>query len=100
MGVCLAWNEIWRSPIPPMIRMFLRRACANILPQNAKLFRRHITTSPFCPECGVEVKTISHVLTKCRGMSEIWRSEPFNILRLDTNESMWAIFIAMKNRLP
>ena len=36
------WNKLWNLGIPPKVRNFVRRACSDILPTRANLFRRKI----------------------------------------------------------
>lgn len=62
------WEEIWKLPVPPKIRMFLWRACNGILPNKVELFRRRIADSPFCSRCESGVETNVHGLFECRDM--------------------------------
>lgn len=95
-----AWNNIWKLPIPPKIRVFIWRACRNILPCNAELFRRHVVPSPFCARCGVDPETIPHTLMACRGMNRVWSHWPFQVARGDENDTMVRIFNQLKRMLP
>lgn len=47
--------------------MFVWRACNGILPLGVELFRRHVSSSPFCGSCDAKVESLSHVLFECRG---------------------------------
>lgn len=53
------WSFIRNLKLPPKIRMFLWRACFNILPTKLALFRRHVAANPFCDQCGVEEESIT-----------------------------------------
>lgn len=64
----LRWEEIWKLPVPPKIRMFLWRACNGILPNKVELFRRRIADNPFCSRCESGVETNVHGLFECRDM--------------------------------
>lgn len=86
------WKNIWSLNIPPKIRMFIWRACSNILSHSAELFQPHVIPSPFCVHCGVEIEIITHVLMECRDLREVWCSPPFNFPILPINCSMRSIF--------
>ncbi|XP_012851712.1 PREDICTED: uncharacterized protein LOC105971405 [Erythranthe guttata] len=83
------WKYIWQLPIPPKIRMFLWRLKSNIIPTNAELFRRKISSSPLCSTCHIEKETPLHVILKCRGMEKVWRSHPFDTLESHNYSSIW-----------
>lgn len=95
-----SWKEIWSLDIPPKLRMFLWRACRNILPTQVELFRRRISVNPMCPECQLEPETTAHTLMECRGLKEIWSGAPFFLPRVDRNATMWTIFAHLKDCLP
>lgn len=73
------WNWIWSLRVPPKVRMFLWRACHEILPTRVVLMRRHVGTNPYCQFCSTEVETVTHVLFVCPFFSSIWYEEPFAI---------------------
>jgi hypothetical protein len=56
------WKTIWKLKGPNMEKHFIWRACHDILPTKENLMRRKIVSDPFCPICGVEVETVSHIL--------------------------------------
>lgn len=79
--------------------MFVWRVCVGILPHRAELFHRHLVDNPFCARCRVAVETIVHALMECRGLSEVWRAKPFSLPQVDTFDSMWVVFQALKRTL-
>lgn len=85
------WNFIWQLKVPPKIRMFVWRACANILPTKVALYRRHIVGNPYCDRCGVDIESLSHALFECRGSQFLWSSSPFHLEPFEPHVSMWAI---------
>ncbi|XP_012847034.1 PREDICTED: uncharacterized protein LOC105967016 [Erythranthe guttata] len=93
------WRNIWHLALPPKIRMFLWRACSDILPTQAELFRRKIATSPMCNHCGREWETPMHVFLRCRGMEKIWKSHPFGIIGQPKPVSMWDWIIQWQQQL-
>lgn len=94
------WTELWGLNLPPRIRMFLWRAYKNILPLGVELARRHVIPNPYCSHCGVELETIAHVLTQCRGLRQIWSNPPFSLQPADTHESFWSLYLRFKRSLP
>ena len=40
------WRRLWRLNVPPKVRMFVWRACSNILPTRDNLHRRRINIDP------------------------------------------------------
>ncbi|XP_012837526.1 PREDICTED: uncharacterized protein LOC105958069 [Erythranthe guttata] len=73
------WNVLWHLPIPPKIRVFLWRACLEILPTQAELTRRRISQSAVCNICGYESETSLHVFMVCNGMERVWKNSPFEL---------------------
>lgn len=93
------WSMIWSMKLPPKIRMFVWRACSNILPTKLALYRRHAVANPFCDRCGLEVESTTHVLFVCREFQEVWTGQPFNLGSFDPQETMWAVLEVLKKRL-
>ena len=67
------WKFIWRLKVPNKIRNFTWRACRNILPTKANLFRRRITADNICEVCGNFEETTGHVLWHCHRAKEVWK---------------------------
>ena len=40
------WRKLWRLNVPPKVRMFLWRACSNVLPTRENLHRRRVQVDP------------------------------------------------------
>lgn len=91
-----AWKEIWSLDVPPKLRVFLWRACRNILPTMVELFKRRVSTNPKCPACGVEPETIHHTLMVCRWLNYLWRDDPFSLSPIASNATMWSILAHFK----
>lgn len=62
-----AWddNRLWKLPIPPKVRNFVWRACSDILPTRANLYRRKVHINPMCEACGEHEETAIHILWQC-----------------------------------
>lgn len=93
------WQAIWKLNLLPKVRMFLWRLCRNILPLAVELYRRHIIPNPFCAYCTSKVETSAHVLLKCRGLEEVWRSPGFCIPEIDERATPWMLFNHMEAHL-
>jgi hypothetical protein len=50
----------------------LWRACQEILPIKHNLFKRKITSDPFCPICGQADETSLHILWECPSARDVW----------------------------
>ncbi|XP_012852602.1 PREDICTED: uncharacterized protein LOC105972213 [Erythranthe guttata] len=93
------WKFIWKLSIPPKVRIFLWRACSDILPTNVELFRRGISPSPFCRYCPDKCETTQHVLQFCHGMQAVWNSPPFNLPNMVTFPSFWSCLVYLRENL-
>uniref|UniRef100_A0A2N9INQ2 Reverse transcriptase zinc-binding domain-containing protein n=1 Tax=Fagus sylvatica TaxID=28930 RepID=A0A2N9INQ2_FAGSY len=67
------WNAIWAVWVAPKVRLFIWRACRDILPTQTKLFDRNISHSFTCLWCGEEPETCDHVLWCCEFVQHVWR---------------------------
>ncbi|KAL0416973.1 UNVERIFIED_CONTAM: putative mitochondrial protein [Sesamum latifolium] len=56
-----SWNFIWKAEVPPKVRLFTRRVCRDLLPTSANLQRRGALTEGFCPWCGTEHESSTHI---------------------------------------
>ena len=56
------WSAIWSAKVQPKIRVFMWRACLDILPTRTKLFDRGILSFFTCQWCEDDPETTSHVL--------------------------------------
>ena len=72
-GGCNFWNTIWAVRVAPKVRLFIWRACRDILPTQTKLFDRNISHSFTCLWCGEESETCDHVLWRCEFVQRVWR---------------------------
>ena len=66
------WNRIWRMNVPPKVRNFVWRACNDILPTRANLYRKKILTDPLCSICGQTDETVGHALWECPMARNVW----------------------------
>lgn len=45
------WKTVWNLRVPPVTKVFLWKACNNILPTKLDLYKKGITEDPLCPIC-------------------------------------------------
>jgi hypothetical protein len=68
------WKKLWRSKVPPKVRVFGRRVSNEFIPSRANLHRRHVEQLSTCISCGNEPETTFHALTQCSYARQFWRS--------------------------
>jgi hypothetical protein len=73
------WSNIWSSQVQPKIRLFMWRACLDIIPTRTKLFDKGILHSFSCQWCETEPETSSHVLWQCAFAQKVWQACPIPI---------------------
>ena len=56
--------------------MSVWRACHNLLPTKANLFKRRVTDSLLCPICNLEDESVEHVVWSCLATSDVRSSVP------------------------
>jgi ribonuclease HI len=66
------WDKLWKLHIPNVEKNFLWKACHDILPTRANLFKRKITEDSRCPICGLEAETTLHILWQCPSAMGVW----------------------------
>lgn len=59
------WLTLWRLSLSPKIRLFLWRACRDLIPSTVNLASRYIPTYAICPLCHCGVANTSHCLIFC-----------------------------------
>ena len=58
--------------MPPKVRMFLWRACSNILPTRENLNRRRVQVDPMCGMCCQKPESVGHLLWECPLARNVW----------------------------
>lgn len=66
------WAGIWKLQIPNAARMFLWRACSNILPTKDNLKRRRVVNDDLCFLCNRFVESVKHILWDCPSAQDVW----------------------------
>ncbi|KAK2644621.1 hypothetical protein Ddye_019816 [Dipteronia dyeriana] len=60
------WNTLWSLHLPPKIRIFVWRACLNVLPSMEMWWKKKVVESPCCQRHGKESETSIHALFGCK----------------------------------
>ncbi|XP_057745064.1 uncharacterized protein LOC130962924 [Arachis stenosperma] len=66
------WKEVWRMEVPQKIRMFLWKACHDILPVGSNLYKRKMAPDPVCQICLKCPETVEHALLLCDWARATW----------------------------
>ncbi|KAL5741391.1 hypothetical protein ACOSP7_028123 [Xanthoceras sorbifolium] len=65
IGPSFIWKYIWDLDLPAKIKIFAWRACKDILPTKVLIFRRKISASFCCDQCGALPETVDHAIWGC-----------------------------------
>ncbi|KAL5756141.1 hypothetical protein ACOSQ2_020887 [Xanthoceras sorbifolium] len=91
---------LWGLNIPAKVRMFVWRACRNLLPTRSLLAARRVPGGAGCPLCGAAVDSVLHSLWLCRSLVEPKAAVPFLVgLRLPVAGSFFDFILACYSRL-
>jgi hypothetical protein len=55
-----------------VIKLFLWKACRNVLATKENLLRRIIIYDPLCPICELENESVGHILWSCGSAKDVW----------------------------
>lgn len=66
------WKTVWNVQGPPVVKLFLWKACRDALATRENLHRRKIIFDPCCPICGLETETVGHILWSCGSAQDVW----------------------------
>ena len=66
------WQKLWKSKVPPKVRVFWWRIIHDYLPSKANLHRRHIDPLSICDTCGARDETTFHALVECTYARLFW----------------------------
>ncbi|KAK3211776.1 hypothetical protein Dsin_016482 [Dipteronia sinensis] len=82
------WNLLWSLVLPPKVKIFIWRACLNVVPSLENLYHRKIAAAPSCTRCASHVESTSHALFGCKAARRVWTA------------SHCSGFLALVRRLP
>ena len=66
------WRRLWSLNVPSKIRMFVWRACSNILPTRDNLHFQKTKIDPQCEFCCQQLESIAHLLWECPFSRNVW----------------------------
>ena len=66
------WKKVWKLNVPPKVRTFMWRACADTLPTRDNLHRRRVGVDRNCEFCRQQPKTGAHLLWECPFARNVW----------------------------
>ncbi|XP_062152012.1 uncharacterized protein LOC133860414 [Alnus glutinosa] len=72
------WRSLWNLSVPNPVKIFMWRACSNILPTKQNLFKRQVVEDDRCPWCRQEEETIVHALWSCPAAQDGTIEDPNN----------------------
>jgi hypothetical protein len=55
-----------------LVKLFMWRACHNLLPTQVNLVNKGVIDDASCPCCGSEEETVLHVLWLCPAAQDVW----------------------------
>jgi hypothetical protein len=73
------WKTCWKLRVPNAAKMFLWRACHNLLPTKVNLFKRGVCESSVCPICLFENETVGHIVWECPAANYVWGGAPIKL---------------------
>ncbi|KAJ0085033.1 hypothetical protein Patl1_07264 [Pistacia atlantica] len=56
------WKKLWKLPITNAEKLFLWKACQDILPTKCNLVKKRVIEDPFCSFCCSEEEDVLHAL--------------------------------------
>jgi len=65
------WKVIWYLRVPNPVKVFMWRACHNLLPTKLNLFKRKVVDFNICPCDEREEETIVHALWECPSAQDV-----------------------------
>jgi len=66
------WKTIWGLEVPNTVKMFLWKACHDVLPTKENLYHKRIVKDNYCPCCTLEAESIFHAVWSCGAARDVW----------------------------
>jgi len=80
------WARIWTASAIARVKNLCWRACRDALPPCVNLFKRGVEIDVFCPVCGNDYETTTHIFLDCDLAVEYWSKSPFRFGTRDRTE--------------
>jgi hypothetical protein len=71
-GQNVCWTKIWRSSVPPKVKIFAWKVASNGLATEENKLRRHIRVTGYCNICCMEIEDVAHALFRCPHAHQLW----------------------------
>ena len=71
-GYAHIWKMVWSLSVPNASKVFLWRACSNILPTKDNLVKRGVLNEDQCIFCLKEKETVLLILWDCPSSQDVW----------------------------
>ncbi|XP_050245997.1 uncharacterized protein LOC126694011 [Quercus robur] len=96
------WARIWKFRLPNKIKVFMWRACHNILPTLERLRQQRIIENALCPICMQAPETIIHALWECGVAQDVWAGCSHRVLQkgLTAQVSVFRLVEELMQKLP
>ena len=72
---CKIWRRLWSLIVLPKVRMFVLRACSNVLPTRDNLHRRKINIDPRWEFCCQHLKSADFKCWECPFAQNVWAAK-------------------------
>ncbi|KAK0583899.1 hypothetical protein LWI29_004741 [Acer saccharum] len=76
----LWWKSLWKLNLPTKIKLFVWRACNNLLPTNEMLALRRVPVCKACPLYNFHSESILHSLWCCQVLNQFVVNEDLGLL--------------------
>jgi hypothetical protein len=87
------WKKEWRIREPSVVKLFVSKACSNLLPTRENLHRRHIVFDPLCPIRSLETKTVGHILWSYTFTRGVWMDCTKTLQKSTSDETNFAMIV-------
>jgi hypothetical protein len=81
------WKTCWSLNVPYAVKMYVWRACHNLLPTKVNLFKRGVCEDKVCPICLHEEETVAHVNWGCPAANDVWGSSRMKLQKSNCDRS-------------
>ena len=68
------WNKVWRSRVPPKVRVFMWRLLRGTLPTRTALAKKLLIPEILCVFCKRHAETDVHLFKECQALKYFWNS--------------------------
>ncbi|KAJ0075170.1 hypothetical protein Patl1_34400 [Pistacia atlantica] len=79
------WKKLWKLPITNAEKLFLWKACQDILPTKCNLVKKRVIEESFCTFCCLEEEDVLHALWGCVATKDIWSSCSRTFQKMNNN---------------